>query len=117
MTLSLAFLAPNLVKAALDGKLPRGFDTTRLVDLPMLWPEQWLALGLERPICTARHGLYHPGCNRNPHGGGLADTIGNAHARSFNPYRARRIRCENRTSEENRGGAYCRNARSPFVHV
>ncbi len=49
MTLSLAFLAPDLVKAAIDGNLPRGFNTTRLVDLSMLWPEQWSALGLERP--------------------------------------------------------------------
>ena len=28
----------------------RGFNTTRLVDLPMLWPEQWSALCLEPPI-------------------------------------------------------------------
>jgi len=54
MTLSVAFLAPNLVKAAIDGKLPRGFNSTRLVDLPMLWPEQWLALGLERPTDDLR---------------------------------------------------------------
>jgi len=54
MTLSLAFLAPNVVKAAIDGKLPRGFNTTRLVDLPMLWPEQWLALDLERPTDDLR---------------------------------------------------------------
>jgi hypothetical protein len=41
MTLSLAFLAPDLVKAAVEGRLPRGFNRTRLVDLPMLWSEQW----------------------------------------------------------------------------
>jgi site-specific DNA recombinase len=50
MTLSLAFLAPDLVKSACDGKLPRGFNTTRLVSLPMLWPEQWSALGLQPPM-------------------------------------------------------------------
>ena len=30
MTLSLAFLAPALVKAAIEGRLPRGFGVTRL---------------------------------------------------------------------------------------
>ena len=50
MTLSLAFLAPGLVKAAIDGRLPRGFNRTRLVDPPRLWSEQWRALGLEPPL-------------------------------------------------------------------
>jgi site-specific DNA recombinase len=49
MTLSLAFLAPNIVKAAVGGRLPRGFGLKRLVDLPIAWPDQWLALGLEAP--------------------------------------------------------------------
>jgi hypothetical protein len=35
MTLSLAFLAPEIVKAAVEGRLPRGFGLKRLVDLPM----------------------------------------------------------------------------------
>ena len=35
MTLSLAFLSPTLVKAAIDGRLPRGFGVKRLMDLPM----------------------------------------------------------------------------------
>jgi site-specific DNA recombinase len=52
MTLSLAFLSPDLVKAAIDGNLPRGFNMTRLVDLPILWSEQWSALGLKRPMCN-----------------------------------------------------------------
>jgi site-specific DNA recombinase len=47
MTLSLAFLAPDLVKAAVEG--PRGFGLKRLVDLPMAWPNQWCALGLQAP--------------------------------------------------------------------
>ena len=47
MTLSLAFLAPDIVKAAAEGRLPRGFGLKRLVDLPMAWPDQWRALGLE----------------------------------------------------------------------
>ena len=45
MTLSLAFLAPEIVKAAVEGRLPRGFGLKRLVDLPMAWPDQWRALG------------------------------------------------------------------------
>jgi site-specific DNA recombinase len=49
MTLSLAFLAPDLVKVAIEGRLPRGFGLKRLVDLPMAWPAQWRALELEAP--------------------------------------------------------------------
>ena len=49
MTLSLAFLAPDIIKAALEGRLPRGFGFKRLVDLPMAWPDQWRALGLQAP--------------------------------------------------------------------
>jgi DNA invertase Pin-like site-specific DNA recombinase len=49
MTLSLAFLAPELAKAATDARLPRGFGIKRLIDLPMLWSEQWRALGLQAP--------------------------------------------------------------------
>jgi hypothetical protein len=49
MTLSLAFLAPEIVKAAVEGRLPRGYGLKRLVDLPMAWPDQWRALGLEPP--------------------------------------------------------------------
>ena len=49
MTLSLAFLAPAIVKAAIDGRLPRGFGVTRLADAPMAWAAQWAALGLAAP--------------------------------------------------------------------
>jgi hypothetical protein len=49
MTLSLAFLSPDLVKAATDGRLPRGFGLTRLTDLPIAWSDQWAALGLKAP--------------------------------------------------------------------
>jgi site-specific DNA recombinase len=48
-TLSLAFLAPEIVKAAVEGRLPRGFGVKRLVDLPMAWPDQWRTLGLQVP--------------------------------------------------------------------
>jgi site-specific DNA recombinase len=49
MTLSLAFLAPAIVKAAVEGRLPRGFGLKRLVDLPMAWLDQWRTLGLQTP--------------------------------------------------------------------
>ena len=46
MTISLAFLAPNLVKAAVEGRLPRGIGIERLRDLPTEWSQQFEALGL-----------------------------------------------------------------------
>jgi len=49
LTLSLAFLAPEIVKAAVEGRLPRGFGLKRLVDLPTAWPDQWRALELQAP--------------------------------------------------------------------
>jgi hypothetical protein len=52
MTLSLAFLSPDIVKATIEGRLPRGFGVTRLVDLPMAWSDQWLALGLKAPAAV-----------------------------------------------------------------
>jgi hypothetical protein len=47
-TLSLAFIDPSLAEAAMDGRLPRGFGITRLMDLPRDWSDQWPALGLAR---------------------------------------------------------------------
>src|ERR1700687_4110888 len=46
MTISLAFLAPNLVKAAVEGRLPRGIGVERLRDPPTEWRRQFEALGL-----------------------------------------------------------------------
>jgi site-specific DNA recombinase len=46
MTISLAFLAPNLVKAAIEGRLPRGIGIERLRDLPSEWSQQFEVLGL-----------------------------------------------------------------------
>jgi hypothetical protein len=46
MTISLAFLAPNLVKAAIEGRLPRGIGIERLRDLPAEWSQQFEVLGL-----------------------------------------------------------------------
>ena len=46
MTISLAFLAPDLVKAAIEGRLPRGIGVTRLRDAPVEWSRQKAMLGL-----------------------------------------------------------------------
>jgi site-specific DNA recombinase len=46
MTISLAFLAPDLMKAAVEGRLPRGIGVTRLRDAPAEWSRQYAMLGL-----------------------------------------------------------------------
>jgi hypothetical protein len=45
-TISLAFLAPDLVKAAIEGSLPHGMGVARLFDLPAEWSRQRQVLGL-----------------------------------------------------------------------
>ena len=46
MLLSLAFLAPMLVKAIVDHQMPRGIGLARLVELPSEWSRQGRILGL-----------------------------------------------------------------------
>jgi site-specific DNA recombinase len=46
MTISLAFLAPKLVQAAVDGRLPRGVGIANLRDAPAEWSLQYARLGL-----------------------------------------------------------------------
>jgi hypothetical protein len=46
MTISLAFLSPPLVEAAVDGRLPRGIGIARLRDAPAEWSRQHAILGL-----------------------------------------------------------------------
>jgi site-specific DNA recombinase len=46
LTLSLAFLAPQLVKAAVEGRLPRGINIERLRDPDAEWSRQFQELGL-----------------------------------------------------------------------
>jgi hypothetical protein len=46
MTISLAFLAPDLVKAAIDGRLSHGMGVARLADLSAEWSRQRQMLGL-----------------------------------------------------------------------
>jgi site-specific DNA recombinase len=43
----LAFLAPNLVRAAIEGRLPRGIGIERLGDAAAEWSRQFEALGLD----------------------------------------------------------------------
>jgi hypothetical protein len=40
ITLSLAFLAPAIVRAAVEGRLPYGLIASSFSELPMLWEEQ-----------------------------------------------------------------------------
>jgi hypothetical protein len=46
MTISLTFLTPDLVKAAIEGRLPHGVGVARLTDLPAEWSRQHQMLGL-----------------------------------------------------------------------
>jgi site-specific DNA recombinase len=48
MTISLAFLAPSLVKAAVAGRLPHGIGVARLFDAPVACSRQQQMLGLAR---------------------------------------------------------------------
>ena len=54
MIISLAFLAPNLVKAATEGRLPHGIGVTRLTDLPAEWSRQHHLLGLTEAVVPYR---------------------------------------------------------------
>ena len=46
MTISLAFLAPDLVIAAVERRLPDGIGVARLFDPPVEWDRQRRMLGL-----------------------------------------------------------------------
>lgn len=45
-TTNLALLAPDIVEAAIEGRLPRGITVTQMTDLPPCWTEQRRSLGL-----------------------------------------------------------------------
>jgi site-specific DNA recombinase len=49
MTISMAFLAPALVRAAVEGRLPRGIGVASLRDAPAEWTLQFERLGLRSP--------------------------------------------------------------------
>jgi site-specific DNA recombinase len=46
MMISLTFLAPDLVKAAIEGRLPQGMGVARLAEMPAEWSRQYQMLGL-----------------------------------------------------------------------
>jgi site-specific DNA recombinase len=46
MTVSMAFIAPSLVKAAVEGRLPRGIGVANLREPPAEWSLQYRRLGL-----------------------------------------------------------------------
>ena len=47
MTISMAFIAPGLVKAAVEGRLPRGIGIANLRDAPAEWSRQYERLGYQ----------------------------------------------------------------------
>jgi hypothetical protein len=47
--ISLAFLAPDLVKAAIEVRLPHGIGVARLCDGPAEWSRQYRMFGLPSP--------------------------------------------------------------------
>jgi hypothetical protein len=49
MTISMAFIAPALVKAAIEGRLPRGIGVASLREAPAEWSRQYERLGLPIP--------------------------------------------------------------------
>jgi site-specific DNA recombinase len=49
MTVSMAFIAPGLVKAAVEGRLPRGIGVANLREAPAEWSLQYKRLGLIPP--------------------------------------------------------------------
>ena len=49
MTISMAFIAPALVTAAVEGRLPRGIGVASLRDAPAEWSRQFERLGLTQP--------------------------------------------------------------------
>jgi hypothetical protein len=54
MTISLAFLAPGLVKAAVEGWLLHGVGVPRLLDAPVSWSRQRQMLRLAQcPMCCS----------------------------------------------------------------
>jgi DNA invertase Pin-like site-specific DNA recombinase len=56
MTISLAFLAPELVQAAIDGRLPHGMGVAKLSEMSASWSQQRNLLVLLDPQGAQSHG-------------------------------------------------------------
>jgi site-specific DNA recombinase len=54
LTISMAFIAPTLVNAAVEGRLPRGIGVASLRDAPAEWSLQLNRLGLDQPPHPSR---------------------------------------------------------------
>ena len=54
MTISLAFLSPDLVRAAVEGRLPRGIGFRNLTDPPIAWLRRHHMVGIEWPAPDGR---------------------------------------------------------------
>ena len=53
-TLPLAFLAPGLVRAVIEARLPRGISTRSIAEPELEWSRQWTTLGISaRPASLA----------------------------------------------------------------
>jgi hypothetical protein len=53
-TLPLAFLAPDIVRAAIEARLPRGISTRSINQPELEWSRQWTTLGISaRPAPLA----------------------------------------------------------------
>src|SRR3989442_3296448 len=79
MTISLAFLAPDLVKAAIAGRLPHGMGVARLADMPAEWSRQHQMLGLPAAEPAFEPSLY---LSRSPFpGNGISGPEKNAQKR------------------------------------
>jgi site-specific DNA recombinase len=55
MTISMAFIAPSLVQAAVEGRLPRGIGVASLRNAPAEWSLQFARLGLIEPSKGVLH--------------------------------------------------------------
>jgi site-specific DNA recombinase len=55
LTISMAFIAPSLVQAAVEGRLPRGIGVASLRDAPAEWSLQLARLGLIEPSKSVLH--------------------------------------------------------------
>jgi hypothetical protein len=49
-TISLAFLAPQILRAIIDARLPRGISTRAIGEPDLEWSRQWNALGISAPM-------------------------------------------------------------------
>jgi hypothetical protein len=48
-TISVAFLAPEIVRAVIDARLPHGISTRAIGEPDLEWSRQWMALGISAP--------------------------------------------------------------------